>query len=100
VHGDSHTGNLLTAGGQVSAVIDWGGLAISDPACDLMVAFTLMSAASRAVFRATLDLDDATWTRGRGWALATGLNACIGCAAVSPRVAAQTTRQITEALCG
>jgi aminoglycoside phosphotransferase (APT) family kinase protein len=100
VHGDFHTGNLLTAGGHVSAVIDWGGLAISDPACDLTVAFTLMSARSRAAFRATLDMDDATWTRGRGWALATGLNAYTSYAAVSPRVAAQTTRQITEALSG
>jgi aminoglycoside phosphotransferase (APT) family kinase protein len=100
VHGDFHTGNLLTMGGRVSAVIDWGGLAIGDPACDLVVAFTLMSASSRAAFRATLDLDDATWTRGRGWALTTGLNAYTSYAAVSPRVAAQTTRQITEAQVG
>jgi aminoglycoside phosphotransferase (APT) family kinase protein len=100
VHGDFHTGNLLTAGGRVSAVIDWGGLAIGDPACDLTVAFTLMSKRSRAAFRATLDIDDATWARGRGWALATGLNAYTSYAAVSRRVAAQTTRQITEALRG
>ena len=45
-------------------------------------------------------MDDATWTRGRGWALATGLNAYTSYAAVNPRVAAQTTRQITEALIG
>ena len=100
VHGDFHTGNLLTAGGRVSAVIDWGGLAISDPACDLTMAFTMMSASSRTAFRATLDADDATWMRGRGWALATGLNAYTSYGAVSPRVAAQTTRQITEALFG
>jgi aminoglycoside phosphotransferase (APT) family kinase protein len=100
VHGDFHTGNLLTVGGRVSAVIDWGGLAVGDPACDLTVAFTLMSARSRADFRATLEMDDATWTRGRGWALTTGLNAYTTYAAVSPRVAAQTTRQITEALVG
>jgi aminoglycoside phosphotransferase (APT) family kinase protein len=100
VHGDFHTGNLLTAGGHVSAVIDWGGLAISDPACDLTVAFTLMSARSRAAFRATLDMDDATWMRGRGWSLATGLNAYTSYAAVSPRVAEQATRQIAEALVG
>jgi aminoglycoside phosphotransferase (APT) family kinase protein len=91
---------LFTAGGHVSAVIDWGGLAISDPACDLTVAFTLMSARSRAAFRDTLEMDDATWTRGRGWALATGLNAYTSYAAVNCRVAAQTTRQITEALLG
>ncbi|WP_330434062.1 aminoglycoside phosphotransferase family protein [Streptomyces sp. NBC_00825] len=99
-HGDFHTGNLLTVDGRLSAVIDFGGLGIGDPACDLTVAFTLMSAASRAVFRAALGVDDATWARGRGWALATALNAYTSYAAVDPRVAAQTTRQIAEALIG
>ena len=99
-HGDFHTGNLLTVDGRLSAVIDFGGLGIGDPACDLTIAFTLMSAGSRAAFRAALDVDEATWTRGRGWALATGLNAYTAYAAVNPRVAAQTTRQITEALIG
>jgi aminoglycoside phosphotransferase (APT) family kinase protein len=99
-HGDFHTGNLLTVGGRLSAVIDFGGLGIGDPACDLIIAFTLMSAGSRAAFRAALGVDDATWTRGRGWALTTALNAYTCYAAVNPRVAAQTTRQITEALIG
>ncbi|MFJ3876991.1 aminoglycoside phosphotransferase family protein [Streptomyces sp. NPDC090077] len=99
-HGDFHTGNLLTVDGRLSAVIDFGGLGIGDPARDLTIAFTLMSPGSRAAFRAALGVDDATWTRGRGWALATGLNAYVHYAAVNPRVAAQTTRQITEALIG
>ncbi|GGS72661.1 hypothetical protein GCM10010222_11820 [Streptomyces tanashiensis] len=99
-HGDFHTGNLLTVDGRLSAVIDFGGLGIGDPACDLILAFTLMSAGSRAAFRAALGVDDATWIRGRGWALATGLNAYTSYAAVNPRIAAQTTRQITEALIG
>ncbi|MFJ4470357.1 aminoglycoside phosphotransferase family protein [Streptomyces sp. NPDC089424] len=99
-HGDFHTGNLLTVDGRLSAVIDFGGLATGDPAPDLMIAFTLMSPDSRAVFRDALGVDDATWLRGRGWALATGLNAYTYYAAVDPRVAAQTTRQITHALIG
>ncbi|MEU0532877.1 aminoglycoside phosphotransferase family protein [Amycolatopsis tolypomycina] len=99
-HGDFHTGNLLTTGGRLSAVIDFGELGAGDPACDLIIAFTLMTAETRACFRAALDVDDATWTRGRGWALATGLNAYVAYAAVNPRVAEQTTRQITEALAG
>jgi aminoglycoside phosphotransferase (APT) family kinase protein len=99
-HGDFHTGNLLTTSGRLSAVIDFGELGVGDPACDLIIAFTLMSAETRATFRAALDVDDPTWTRGRGWALATGLNAYISYAAVNPRVAAQTTRQITQALAG
>ncbi|MFJ7198907.1 MULTISPECIES: aminoglycoside phosphotransferase family protein [unclassified Streptomyces] len=97
-HGDLHTGNLLTAAGRLSAVIDFGGLGVGDPSCDLTIAFTLMSAGSRAVFREALGVDEATWTRGRGWALTTGLNAYTSYAADDPRIAAQTTRQITEAL--
>ncbi|MFG2647229.1 aminoglycoside phosphotransferase family protein [Streptomyces sp. NPDC048436] len=99
-HGDFHTGNLLTVDGRLSAVIDFGELGVGDPARDLTIAFTLMSAGSRAAFRAALDVDDATWARGRGWALATGLNAHSHYAATNPRVAAQTTRQITQALIG
>ncbi|WP_328349447.1 aminoglycoside phosphotransferase family protein [Streptomyces sp. NBC_00445] len=99
-HGDFHTGNLLTVDGRLNAVIDFGELGTGDPARDLMIAFTLMSADSRAVFRDALDVDDATWMRGRGWALATGLNAYTSYAAVDPRVAEQTTRQINQALVG
>jgi aminoglycoside phosphotransferase (APT) family kinase protein len=99
-HGDFHTGNLLTGDGRLSAVIDFGELGVGDPSRDLTIAFTLMSAGPRAAFRAALGVDDATWTRGRGWALATGLNAHVSYAATEPRVAAQTTRQITEALAG
>lgn len=99
-HGDFHTGNLLTVDGRLHAVIDFGGLGMGDPARDLMMAYTLMSPRPRAAFRAALDLDDDTWTRGRGWALATGLNAYTSYAAVNPDVARRTTRQITQALIG
>ncbi|MBM2619829.1 aminoglycoside phosphotransferase family protein [Actinoplanes sp. LDG1-06] len=99
-HGDFHVGNLLTRNGRISAVIDFGGLGVGDPARDMMMPFTLMSASTREVFRRRLGVDDATWTRGRGWALATGLNAYCSYAATNPRVAAATTRQICEAIAG
>jgi aminoglycoside phosphotransferase (APT) family kinase protein len=99
-HGDFHTGNLLTVDGRLSAVIDFGGLGLGDPACDLTIAYTLLTARTRAVFRDALGLDEAAWTRGRGWALATGLNAYTSYAETNPRVAEQTTRQIREALIG
>lgn len=106
-HGDFHTGNLLTGAGGVSAVIDFGTLGLGDPARDLMMAYTLMSPASRTEFRAELRSelglepgeDDALWARGRGWALATGLNGHAH-AAAHPVVVAQTTRQIEQALLG
>jgi aminoglycoside phosphotransferase (APT) family kinase protein len=40
VHGDVSAGNLLVLEGQLSAAIDFGGLAIGDPACDLAIAWT------------------------------------------------------------
>ena len=69
VHGDISLGNLLVQNGQLSAVIDFGGLAIGDPACDLAIAWTYFKGESREVFRSTLDFDEGTWARGRGWTL-------------------------------
>ena len=68
-HGDLLPGNVLFNSGRVEAVIDFGGLAVGDPACDLMIAWSLFSGESRQVFRETLEVDDATWARGRGWML-------------------------------
>ncbi|GAA2776685.1 aminoglycoside phosphotransferase family protein [Kitasatospora sp. CM 4170] len=100
VHGDLHTGNLLAVDGRLSAVIDFGGLGVGDPACDLVIAWTLLDAPTRETFRAALGVDDATWLRGRGWALTTGLNAYKHYAATDPRVAAATRHQITRAVAG
>jgi aminoglycoside phosphotransferase (APT) family kinase protein len=73
VHGDLLPGNLLVKQGRLSAVIDFAGLGVGDPACDLMIAWNLFTAESRGVFRAALAVDDATWARGRGWALSQAL---------------------------
>lgn len=69
VHGDVAVGNLLIQEGRLSAVIDFGCSAVGDPACDTVIAWTLLSDGSRDAFRQTLPVDDATWVRGRGWAL-------------------------------
>jgi len=68
-HGDLLSGNVLVEQGRLSAVIDFGGLAVGDPACDLMIAWSLFSGASREVFRVETTVDEATWLRGRGCAL-------------------------------
>lgn len=68
-HGDMLPGNLLFERGRLSAVIDFGMLAVGDPACDLMIAWGLFSGESRDMFHKALGVDDATWKRGRGWAL-------------------------------
>ncbi len=69
LHGDVSAGNLLVADGKLSAVIDFGNMAVGDPACDLAIAWTMLDPPSRAVFRRDLAVDQATWDRGRGWAL-------------------------------
>jgi hypothetical protein len=43
-------------------------LGVGDPAVDLMVAWTYLSADARQVFRDELTVDGPTWARGRGWA--------------------------------
>ncbi|GGA84742.1 aminoglycoside phosphotransferase [Brucella endophytica] len=69
VHGDVAAGNLLVEQGKLCAVIDFGSSAVGDPACDLVIAWTLFSSESRKIFREALPLDEATWARARGWAL-------------------------------
>jgi aminoglycoside phosphotransferase (APT) family kinase protein len=69
VHGDCAAGNLLVKDGRLCAVIDFGCSAVGDPACDLVIAWTLLSGESREAFRAAVPVDEAAWARGRGWAL-------------------------------
>jgi aminoglycoside phosphotransferase (APT) family kinase protein len=69
VHGDLMPGNLILQRDRLVGVIDFGGVGMGDPACDLIPAWNLLPAGARNVFRDALDVDDATWERGRGWAL-------------------------------
>ncbi len=69
VHGDFAVGNLLVENGRLCAVIDFGNLGCGDPACDLVIAWTMLRGDASATFRRKLSLDPATWARARGWAL-------------------------------
>ena len=73
LHGDLAPDNLLVADGRFTAVIDWGGLGVGDPATELLPAWNLFRGASRDVYREALGFDDATWARGRGLALSTAI---------------------------
>jgi aminoglycoside phosphotransferase (APT) family kinase protein len=68
-HGDVAADNLLVRDGRLAAVIDFGCAGVGDPACDVTIAWTLLSGESRQAFRTALSVDPATWARGRGWAL-------------------------------
>lgn len=73
LHADLMPGNLLVEDGRLTAVIDFGCTGVGDPACDLVPAWNLLPAEAREVFRRALNVDDATWIRGRGRALSQAL---------------------------
>jgi len=98
VHGDVAAGNLLVKEGRLSAVIDFGCSAVGDPACDLTIAWTLLSGESREAFRAGVPADGAAWARGRGWALWKGLITLAEYMNTNPLKAKEARRVIDEVL--
>lgn len=100
VHGDVLPLNLLARGGRLVAVLDFGLLAVGDPACDVMAAWTCFSGGAREAFRAGVNADDATWARARGWALWFGLVALPYYRQTNPALAAVARRAMDEALTG
>jgi aminoglycoside phosphotransferase (APT) family kinase protein len=93
VHGDPVAANMLARDGRLAAVIDFGTLAVGDPACDLIAAWGFLPAGARDSFRKLLSVDDATWARGRVWGL-TSLLPSEATLADPPRAAA--ARQALE----
>lgn len=69
IHGDIAVGNLLLRERRLGAVIDFGGCAVGDPACDLVIAWLFLEGPAREAFRLSVVADDAMWARARGWAL-------------------------------
>ena len=69
LHGDLWPANMLMRERRLSAILDFAALSVGDPATDLMVAWTLLVSETRPLLRAQLGVDDATWMRGRGWAV-------------------------------
>jgi aminoglycoside phosphotransferase (APT) family kinase protein len=98
LHGDVAAGNLLVKEGRLSAVIDFGCSAVGDPACDLTIAWTLLSGESREAFRAGVPVDRAAWARGLGWALWKGLITLAEYMRTNPLKAKEARRVIDEVL--
>lgn len=74
LHGDLLPGNILIENCRLKALIDFSDMGIGDPACDLIVGWSLFNHSSRQVFRNHLEgIDDNTWERGKGWALSIAL---------------------------
>jgi aminoglycoside phosphotransferase (APT) family kinase protein len=75
VHGDLDSRNLLAGNGRLRGLVDFGGLGVGDPACDVGTAWKLLPPRARPRFRTELGVDDATWARARGHVLSQSLGA-------------------------
>jgi aminoglycoside phosphotransferase (APT) family kinase protein len=98
IHGDLDARNLLVRERQITGVVDWGAVCIGDPACDVKVAWTVLDAHTRPIFRELLEIDDATWARGRGWALSHALIALPYYLHTYPVIVQEAWRWLDEAL--
>ena len=97
-HGDIASGNLLVEDGRLTAVIDFGTSGVGDPACDLVIAWTLFSGDSREIFRRAVGQDPAAWARARGWALWKALLGVVARIDTDDERAADDRRVIDEVL--
>jgi aminoglycoside phosphotransferase (APT) family kinase protein len=98
-HADLLPDNLLADGGRLTAVIDFECYGAGEPALDLTPAWFIFSKRQRAVFRALVDVDTATWERGRNHAL----RAVMGIRyyeTTNPGFSAMCLRAVTEAISG
>ncbi len=98
VHGDLLPGNLLVVGGRLSAVIDFGGLNVGDPACDLQPGWNVFAGESRTRFRTELAVDGPAWLRGRGWALCQAVSALAYYWDTNPGMVRQASHALAEVL--
>ena len=69
IHSDLKEGNLLIREGRLTAVIDFGMLAVGDPAVDLTPAWSCFEDQARIAFLATLSPDSGCLARAKGWTL-------------------------------
>lgn len=98
IHGDLQPGNLLLRDDRLTAVIDFGGLGVGDPAYDVMPGWTLFAGESRERFRLASGVDDATWLRGRGLALSVALVALPYYWSSNPTIKAASIETIAQVL--
>ena len=76
LHTDLGPDNVVVDGGRITGVIDFG-LAVGDPAPDLLPAWQLFSGTSRALFLDETGYDAATHARALAWLLAPALQGLV-----------------------
>lgn len=94
IHGDLQPGNLITAGGRLAAVIDFGALGLGDPAPDVAPALWTFTGAATAAYLDAVGYDDDTWRRACGWVLAPSLTGIEYYRHTFPRMAEHGRRMV------
>jgi aminoglycoside phosphotransferase (APT) family kinase protein len=70
LHGDLHARNVLSDGGRLSAVIDWGDMTCDDPMFDVAAVWHLLGdAGARAEALEAYGADPALIRRAKAWAM-------------------------------
>jgi aminoglycoside phosphotransferase (APT) family kinase protein len=98
IHGDLSPGNALCTDGRLTGVLDFALAGLGDPATDLIPAWNLFLGPARTRFRQALAVDDATWLRGKGWALSIALIQLPYCRDTNPSLAANARHVIGQIL--
>lgn len=98
VHSDLMPSNLLVTADRLTGVLDFATVGIGDPACDLIPAWNLLPSSARDIFRDAVDVDDATWIRGRGWALSMAVIQLPYYRTTNPTISANARHVIGEIL--
>lgn len=98
IHTDLLRPNLLVDGGRLCAVIDFGGVGVGDPAADAIAAWSVFGPTGRGVYRDSLEVDDGTWNRARGFALHQAAMIIPYYARTNPRFVAMAKRTVVEVI--
>lgn len=69
VHGDISPGNIIIKNKKLNAVIDFSGIAVGDPACDLTIAWTFFDQTSKEILKSNLPYNQLMWEKAQAWAL-------------------------------
>ncbi|MEQ5869744.1 phosphotransferase [Sagittula sp. NFXS13] len=69
LHGNLKASNMIVRDGKLAGVVDWGHVAVGDPAVDVAVAWRWVPELEMGSFQSALSAGDDLWRRARGWAL-------------------------------
>ncbi|MCL2516818.1 MAG: aminoglycoside phosphotransferase family protein [Microbacteriaceae bacterium] len=95
LHSDLLPSNLLVdERGRLCGVLDWAAAGVGDPSCELLAAWNVFPADARELFRARLGVDEASWRRGRGWAVSQASHALAYYRETNPGMVEMATRAL------